>query len=305
MKKYLILGFFLAVGSTILKDSFVAFIFNDQQYSIPTVYLFLIFTIFFISGFLLAYEWQAIKIVFKNWKIYSLKRDLTSIQKNVDDYRALTSYLKSKKNPLLTLPEINTLQRQSNHALSELLDNIKNNLDLQNFDQAFKSYAQLPKKMSSAIKHIIYFDILKSKLMSLDSANAIIYLQNHDEWIWNYDEFINEGVHLFQKWPRNEFSVFVTRIDPVKLTTESLSLIEKISFEDSIFWLNLFYEKKWHLFCHHNPGLAFLLLKMNLKNGNKLQALELIETLPFSLAKVAIKAYVASKLSLDNQSSLD
>lgn len=305
MKKYLILGFFLAIAATNLQDTFVLLTFQNQEYFIPIPYLFLIFTIFFVSGFILAYEWQAIKLVFKNWKIYSLKKQLISIQKNVDDYKSLTGYLKDKNDYLFITPEINCLQRQTSDSVEILLQKIQDALKIQNFNEAFKLHAKLPKKIPAAIKHMIYFDILKEKLILADPEKAIMYLEEHEEWIWNYEKFINESLQIFQDWPQNYLASFLSKIDPVKLTAESLLIIEKISIQDSVFWLNLFYDKKWHLFCHHNSGLAFLLLKMNLKNGNKLQAMELIETLPFSLAKVAIKAYVTSKVYLDSQSTFD
>ena len=257
-------------------------------YHFPIIYIFLGLLVIAVLSWLLAYQWQSLKIFFLRWTLSRTKKELFYAQQKLSDTFFYFNFLDQQKK----LDVFRELSQQSSVITSHsasiriLMQSLSQALIDRNQMQVTSLMKQLSRKMPASIFNILDGRVSIEQLKTFtDVETRVGALKKLPSFLWEQELLVQELLEASSSWTEIEQSLIIKKIDPLLITANNFNLLEKFVLNDPASWLVYFYEQHWHEMVERSLDLALFLIKLNVHMGFIGQAQQLVDRLPQSLVK--------------------
>lgn len=186
MKKYLILALIIASLINYYATTIVDLRYGGLSYKFPASYFYLIAGSIFILGWLLAYQWQLLKIYLLQWRLKRTQNELNSTSDRLRDHIFMLKFLDQEDKLFLYCDVIKTYPRlttASSHLGSEI-DALSEALADKNNNSIHRLLHSLQKKLPRSLHQLLLNKVYLSQLPEQIGGDFMNEFKKWPYWMW-------------------------------------------------------------------------------------------------------------------------
>lgn len=296
MKKYLIIALFLIAGINRYAATTIEFHYNHLIYILPLSYLYLSIFLIFITGWLLAYQWQLLKIYLLSWQLKRVKKELRSVHQKFNDQLFLVKLIE-KENNLFLLKDLITSQPKlpiEPHSIEQQVQELFAALDNKENGSVQRVLRLLERKLPQSLHRMLMSKTYLMQLPADHQKTFLLALKKWPQWMWSESSVIQNIFEHLNFLNLEEQEYILRKINPVALKFKDIESLEQIVIVRPSEWLTFFYQQHWQDVADQSFELVLFLVKLNAHLGFIGQARSLVERLPASFLKAALVQALAA-----------